>query len=170
MPSPAPPQIQIITPNSPAQSPLHPTTIFLAGPTEVSWREDFIALLEQHLQDAPISPTLSGITMYDPFQPDWDGTWKEDYALDPRFKAQTDWELDRQESADLVVVFFDERSKAPVSLLEFGLCARSGRAVAGCQKGFWRRGHVQGVCQRYGVPLADDLEALVVKVATALKK
>lgn len=177
---PTPPQIQLITPNSPAQTPLYPTTIFLAGPTDVPWRENFIALFAQHLKTskptpapppavAVAPPAVSGFTIYDPIQPNWDSTWKEDYELDPRFQAQTDWELDRQESAGLVVVFFDERAKAPVSLLELGLCARSGRAVVGCQKGFWKRGHVQGVCHRFGVPLGDDLEALVVKVIAALK-
>lgn len=167
------PQIQVITPNSPSQNPLHATTIFLAGPTDVPWRADFLARLRQHLSEK-IPPNASdttaatprGLTIYDPFQPDWDATWREDYAGDPRFRAQVDWELDRQDAAAAVAVFFDARSRAPVSLLELGLCARSGRALVACQHAFWKRGNVQAVCERYGVPLEDTLEGLVARVAT----
>lgn len=68
------------------------------------------------------------------------------------------------DSATLVVVYFDERSKAPVSLLELGLVARSGRVVVGCQPGFWKRGNVQAVCERLGVLFEEDLEGLARKV------
>lgn len=68
------------------------------------------------------------------------------------------------DAATVVVVYFDERSKAPVSLLELGLVARSGRAVVGCQRGFWKRGNVQAVCQRLGVPLEEDMDGLVKRV------
>lgn len=167
-----PPQIQVITPNTPDQTPLHAKTIFLAGPTSVPWRADFLTLLTTHMQTAAPTTTTTtstaGLTVYDPTQPLWDGTWAEDYAVDARFRQQVDWELDAQESASLVVVFLDQRSQAPVSLIELGLCARSGRAVVGCERGFWRRGNVQAVCARYGVPLEETLEGLVARVATVV--
>lgn len=72
------------------------------------------------------------------------------------------------DSATVVVVYFDERSKAPVSLLELGLVARSGRVVVGCQPGFWKRGNVQAVCARLGVPLEEDMEGLVMRLAEHL--
>lgn len=68
------------------------------------------------------------------------------------------------DAATVVVVYFDERSKAPVSLLELGLVARSGRVVVGCQRQFWKRGNVQAVCARLGVPLEEDLKGLVKRV------
>lgn len=163
------PSLQRITPDTPSQAPLHATTLFLAGPTDVPWREEFTPLLEKVLRDNPVTRAISGITIFDPFQPAWDSTWKEDYDADPRFRAQTDWELDHQEAATLVVVYFDERAKCPVTLVEFGLCARSGRAVVGCQAGFWKRGSVQAVCARLGVPLEDTLEGLAKRVVTVLK-
>lgn len=165
--------IQVITPNSASQDPLYANTLFLAGPTEVPWRDEFLALLEKHLLlllNDDNSPRIQGLTIYDPFQPDWDATWREDYVADPRFRAQVDWELDRQDAAAAVAVFFDARTRAPVSLLELGLCARrrTGRALVGCQPGFWKRGNVQAVCERYGLPLEDSLEGLVARVVTTV--
>jgi hypothetical protein len=34
-------------------------------------------------------------------------------------------------------------TQSPVSLLELGLCARSGKLKVGCPEGFWRRGNVK---------------------------
>ncbi|KAI7786263.1 hypothetical protein LA080_004084 [Diaporthe eres] len=155
---------QVITPNDPEQQPHYPTrSIFLAGPTEISWRAGFIAALRQRL-------TSTNITVFDPFQPRWDGTWREDVDKDPRFAAQVDWELAAQDTAATIAVFFHADSKAPVSLLELGLCARSGKAVVGCEPGYWKRGNVQAVCHRYGVPLADSLDGLVDLAAKKLRE
>lgn len=164
---PSQPRIQIITPNDDDQTPWYPTTsIFLAGATNVAWRETFLAGL-RGLHSTGETPYPS-TTVYDPFQPNWTADWKEDLG-DGRFKRQLEWELEKQDNAAIVAVFFDGRSQSPVSLLEFGLCARSGKAVVGCDRGFWKRGNVQAVCQRYGVPMADDLNGLVTLVLDKLK-
>lgn len=160
-----PAQIQILTPNSPhGEGPAHPTTIFLAGPIEVPWRDAFLRLLA-----AADLPQSLPVTSYDPVQPKWDSSWREDYATDANFRAQTDWEMERLDAATVVVVYFDERCKAPVSLLELGLAARSGRAVVGCPRGFWKRGNVQAVCARFSVPLEEDMEGLVAKVVKRVR-
>ncbi|KAH8752051.1 hypothetical protein F5883DRAFT_527723 [Diaporthe sp. PMI_573] len=156
------PDVQVITPNDADQLPRYPTrSIFLAGPTEIPWRPGFIFALRQRL-------TTTSTTIFDPFQPRWDSTWKEDVDRDPRFAAQVDWELTAQDKATAVAVFFHADSKAPVSLLELGLCARSGKAVVGCEPGYWKRGNVQAVCRRYGVPLADSLDGLADMAAEKL--
>ena len=164
---PSPPQVQVITPNDEDQNPRYPTTsVFLAGPTEIDWRTPFLATL-RGLFLAGETPRPS-VTVYDPFQPKWDGSWREDLG-DDRFRAQVEWELERQDRATAVAVFFHGDSKAPVSLLELGLCARSGKAVVGCDERYWKRGNVQAVCQRYGVPMADSLGGLAALVADKLK-
>lgn len=158
------PVFQVITPNDLEQQPLYPTrSIFLAGPTEIPWRAGFIAALRQRL-------TATNTTIFDPFQPKWDSTWKEDVDRDPRFAAQVAWELTAQDRATAVAVFFHADSKAPVSLLELGLCARSGKAVVGCEPGYWKRGNVQAVCRRYGLPLADSLNGLADMAAQKLRE
>lgn len=167
---PSHPSIQTITPNDKDQTPWYPTTsIFLAGTTEfAAWRRTFLDALGVLHRAGETPPPHPSATVYDPFQPNWTGDWREDLG-DACFRAQAEWELEKQEQAAVVVVFFDERAKSPVSLLELGLCARSGKAVVGCQRGYWKRGNVQAVCQRYGVPMADDLDGLVKLVADKLK-
>lgn len=171
------PQIQIINPNSPSQEPLHPTTLFLAGPTNVPWRTDFLDHLERHLTTTTTTPVR--LTIYDPTQPLWDATWVQDYhdaAAGARFRAQLDWELARQDAASAVVLFFDARCEAPVSLLELGLaCGRGGgggRALVGCDRAYSKRGNVQAVCAQYGLPLVEEggVEALAGRVAAAVRE
>ncbi|KAJ8105223.1 hypothetical protein ONZ43_g7512 [Nemania bipapillata] len=84
----------------------------------------------------------------------WDSTWREDISFTP-YREQVEWELDMQESADIVVVYFHPATKAPISLLELGLCARTGKAIVVCPEGFWKRGNVQIV---YDDLFADDFE------------
>jgi hypothetical protein len=59
-------------------------------------------------------------------------------------------------------------TKAPISLLELGLFARSDRVVVGCPDGFWRRGNVEIVCQRYGCALAGEWEEFVTLLCAKL--
>lgn len=159
---------QILTPNSPSSAQPLPNhhTVFLAGPTAIPWREPFLALLAA----SDLLSATDSITIFDPMQPKWDSTWTNDYAADANFRAQTDWELARLATAHTVVVYFDANNPAPVSLLELGLVAQSGRAVVACQRGFWKRGNVEAVCARLGVPLEEELEGLVKRVVERVKE
>ncbi|KAI0539123.1 hypothetical protein GGR58DRAFT_466081 [Xylaria digitata] len=127
-------------------------TIFLAGTTmptdDRDWREHLSALLA----DQPL-------TLYNPLRPDWDSSWREDMSFEP-YREQVEWELDMQEVSDVVVIYFHPASKAPISLLELGLCARTGKALVVCPEGYWKRGNVQIVCKRYGIEMVDDVNAL----------
>lgn len=164
------PQIQLITPNTADQTPQHPTiSVFLSGATKTNWRETFLTILASKLPSTTQPhPPYPSITVYDPTQPLWAADWREDLA-DGRFGTQVAWELDRLDAAAVVAVFFERASESPVSLLEFGLCAHSGRAVVGCGRGYWKRGNVEAVCLRYGVPMADDLDGLVALVLDRLE-
>jgi hypothetical protein len=50
-----------------------------------------------------------------------------------------EWELEAQERADVIAMFFASETRAPITLLELGLFAGSGRLVVCCPEGFWRR-------------------------------
>ncbi len=143
---------QVISP--PARPPFaHPKSIFLAGTTvKTDWRASLKATLA-HLP----------VTILDPFRSDWDGSWKEDISFKP-FREQVEWELDMQDKADLIVVYFHPETMAPVSLLELGLCTRSGKAIVACPAGYWKRGNVQVVCRRFDIPLVESYEQLVDEV------
>lgn len=128
-------------------------SVFLAGTTSkvdtADWRETFSSSLSKH-----------PITIYNPYRADWDSAWREDVNFAP-YREQVLWELDKQAKADLVVVYFHPATQAPVSLLEFGLSAEvPGKVIAVCPEGYWKRGNVQIVSQKFGVELLDDIEKL----------
>lgn len=128
-------------------------SVFLAGTTSKvdtsNWREN----LSTSLSDVPV-------TMYNPFRADWDSSWREDINFAP-YREQVEWELDKQEKADIVVIYFHPATQAPVSLLEFGICARvPGKAIVVCPEGYWKRGNVQIVCKKFGVEIIDNVDGL----------
>ena len=59
------------------------------------------------------------------------------------------------------MMYFDPSTKSPISLLELGLFARTGKTIVVCPDGFWRKGNVDIVCERYGVKVAHSLEEAV---------
>lgn len=137
---------------APARPPIKHKSLFLAGSTSATssnWR-------------AALVTALSGvaITVLDPTRTDWDSSWVESASFPP-FREQVEWELEMQERADVVVVYFGAATDAPVSLLEFGLCARSGKAVVvACEDGYRKQGNVEIVARRYGVEMATDVNEL----------
>ena len=145
-------------------SPLHkaPGTIavFLAGSIEMGAAGPWQAEIEAAFAETPV-------TLWNPRRDDWDATWRQ--SLDePKFREQVEWELEAQERADLIVMYFAPGTRSPITLLELGLFARSGRLVVCCPEGYWRRGNVQVVCRRYGVREAESLAALTAAIAGAV--
>ena len=93
--------------------------------------------------------------LFNPRQEHWDASrpGEMDY--------QINWELEHLEAADLIIMNFMEKSKSPISLLEMGLFARSGKMHVVCPTGFYRYDNVRITCARYGVPLYNTLEQLL---------
>jgi len=91
----------------------------------------------------------------------------EQTISDSHFRAQVEWELEALENAQLIVMYFAPTSKAPITLLELGLLATSGRLRVCCPDGYWRKGNVEVVCERYGIPLLPDLGALIAEIVSA---
>jgi len=153
-PQPLPPHAQIVlAPSRPATT--HATTVFVAGTTKgPDWR----AAVKAALAAQPV-------TIFDPLRPDWDDSWREDPDFAP-FREQVQWELDMQERADVIVLYFHPAAEAPISLLELGLCARRGRdrVVVACPEGYWKRGNVVLVCESFGIEVVGDLDSLVAAV------
>lgn len=95
-------------------------------------------------------------TILNPRREDWDESWVEDTQAEP-FRTQVLWELEHLARADRILIYFAPESKAPVSLIEFGLHAASGRLEVVCPQSFWRAGNVRLVCERMRIPLFDTL-------------
>jgi hypothetical protein len=58
-------------------------------------------------------------------------------------------------------MYFPEHAKAPISLLELGLYAKSGRMLVAVHPNFYRRANVVHTCIEYGVPQFDSLSTVV---------
>jgi hypothetical protein len=128
-------------------------SVFLAGTTSKVDTSDWRETLSTSLSDVPV-------TIYNPYRADWDSSWREDINFAP-YREQVEWELDKLDKADLVVVYFHPATQAAVSLLEFGICARvPGKAIVVCPEGYWKRGNVQIVCKKFGVEMVDNVDGL----------
>jgi Nucleoside 2-deoxyribosyltransferase like len=103
------------------------------------------------------------VVILNPRREDWDASWRQSMD-EPRFVEQVEWELAAQERAAVIAMYFAPSTQAPISLLELGLAARSGKLLVCCPEGYWRKGNVDVVCRRYGVPLLKDLPALIGEV------
>ena len=136
--------------------------VFLAGSIEqdraARWQDMVVAALSG-----------GAVTVLNPRRPDLDATWGNDLD-DPRFAGQVAWELAGLERADLIGCYFAPGTVSPISLLECGLHARSGRLIVSCPRGFQRRGNVRAVCARYAVPLVEDLDQLIAALRARMGK
>jgi Nucleoside 2-deoxyribosyltransferase like len=137
-----------------------PPCVFLAGSIEMGGAADWQAEFERSLRGADV-------TLLNPRRDDWDPAWEQS-AANPPFRDQVEWELAGLERADLIAMYFDPPTKSPVTLLELGLFAGSGKLVVCCPEGFWRKGNVDLVCARYGVPAVASLPGLIREVRRRL--
>ncbi|MGV3612264.1 MAG: nucleoside 2-deoxyribosyltransferase domain-containing protein [Fluviicola sp.] len=131
--------------------------VFLAGSIEMGVAENW----QQKMEHA-----LSGeekVVLLNPRRDDWNASWKQE-VTNQQFHEQVTWEMDGLESADLIVFYFSPGTQSPVTMLELGLFARSGKLVVCCPEGFWRKGNVDMVCQRFNIEQVDTLEALIQKI------
>lgn len=127
--------------------------IFLAGSIEMGKAENWQQRIEREL-------TKIDGTIFNPRRDDWDSSWIQ--SIDnPQFREQVEWELTALEAADFIALYFDPTTKSPISLLEFGLFAKTKKLIVCCPDGFWRKGNVDIVCHKYGIKQVDDLDALV---------
>lgn len=133
-------------------------TVFLAGSIEMGVAENWQDKVGTHFH------TVLNWDVLNPRRDDWDSSWKQDFE-NPQFFQQVTWELNALEQCDLIVMYFDPSTKSPISLLELGLFARSGKLRVVCPDGFWRKGNVEIVCNYYNIPFYDKLETLLIDLS-----
>lgn len=129
-------------------------TIFLAGSIDNGAAENWQETVERYFEKR------SNVLLLNPRRDDWNASWKQDIT-DPQFFQQVTWELNGLDRADHIILYFAPGSKAPISLLELGLYARSGKMTICCPSEFWRRGNVEIVAERFGIPFYEDLADLL---------
>ena len=127
-------------------------SVFLAGSIEkgeaVCWRQKIVNALAQR-----------DVQILNPRRDDWDSTWVQSIENE-QFREQVEWELQAQEDADIILMYFDPKAKSSITLLEFGLFARTRKLVVYCPEGYWRKGNIDIVCRKYGVQQALSVRAL----------
>jgi hypothetical protein len=147
---------RVLKPPAPIVLDGHVPSVFLAGSIEMGQAEDWQARMAEALHDLDV-------IILNPRRDEWDASWDQSIS-NRQFREQVDWELEGLEKASLVAMYFAPATRAPVTLLELGLCARGGRLVVCCPESYWRRGNVEVVCARFGVPLLPTLETLTAEV------
>lgn len=128
-------------------------SIFLAGSIEmgkaVNWQQQIVNSLKS-----------ANVIIYNPRRDDWDNTWVQ--TIDnPQFNEQVTWELEHLEKAELIPVYIDPTTTAPITLLELGIFAHTDKLVVCCPEGFFRKGNVDIVCERYNIKQVPTLESLI---------
>ncbi|KAF2710310.1 hypothetical protein K504DRAFT_259157 [Pleomassaria siparia CBS 279.74] len=128
-------------------------SIFLAGSIEmgnaIQWQPHLTKLL------SPLD-----ITVCNPRRGTW-GTGKTKEERDEQFSIQVEWELCALERVDVICFFFDKNTLSPVTMLELGLWAHSGKVVVCCDKDFWKAGNIHHVCNKYNVPFVKHYADLL---------
>ena len=132
------------------------TTIFLAGSIEMGFAEDWQEKFEK-------SFSKYDVCLLNPRRDNWDSSL-EQTMQNPNFVEQVVWELDGQDEADIIAMYFDPKTKSPITLLELGLFAEYGKLIVCCPEGFWRKGNVDIVCRRYVITLTDNFDSFVFEV------
>jgi hypothetical protein len=78
--------------------------------------------------------------------------------------------MDKLEEVDIIFMNILPESKSPITLLELGLHAAMGNLIVCCPDGFYRKGNVEIVCHRYGIPLYNDFETALATLRECIKE
>jgi hypothetical protein len=148
--------LRVLKPPDPLIMDASAPMVFLAGSIEMGRAGNWQAQMELSLAD-------QDIVILNPRRDDWDTSWVQSIHH-RQFREQVEWELAGLERSSVVAMYFEPSTKAPITLLELGLMARSGRLVVCCPEGYWRRGNVEIVCGRYDVPLLATMSELVEEI------
>jgi hypothetical protein len=148
--------MRVLKPPAPLDVAPDVRVVFLAGSIDMGTAPDWQRELATALADRDI-------VILDPRRDEWDASWRQSID-EPKFRGQVEWELDGLDRADVIAMWFAPATKAPITLLELGLHARGGKLVVGCPDGFWRKGNIEIVCARHGIPLAGEWAQFVAAI------
>ncbi len=131
--------------------------LFLAGSIEMDKADNWQKRAVEMLRDTEW-------IILNPRRQSWDSTWKQSKD-EPQFREQVEWELNAQEISDKILMYLDPATKSPISLMELGLFEGTHKMLVVCPDGFWRKGNVDIVCERYGVIQADSLRDAIALIS-----
>lgn len=147
---------------SPAHLPLdnQRPRVFMGGSIDMGGAPDWQAAMTRALSDMDV-------VILNPRRPDWNPAWKPE-ADEPEFRRQVEWELAALEASDVIVMYFAPGTQSPISLLEMGLHARTGKLIVLAPNGFWRKGNVDITAEVYGIRQVQTMDEMILAVREAL--
>lgn len=157
--------IEIQAPNSDYEIDHILPRIFLAGSIEMGVAENWQTRVAKDMADYDV-------VLLNPRRDDWDSSWKQSID-DPQFNEQVTWELDGISGANIVIFYFDPNTKSPITLMELGIACSPdmwGDVIVCCPDGFWRKGNVEIVCNRFDIPVVNTYEELMELLITRVKE
>ena len=133
---------------------LYKNRVFLAGSIEMGiaeeWQSNVISMFNE----------TKNTLIYNPRRDDWDSSWEQKIEND-QFREQVEWELEKLEKANWIVMYFSPGTISPISLLELGIHSNGSKLLVCCPEGYQRKGNVDIVCKRYGIQQFETLEEIV---------
>ncbi|WP_298900513.1 nucleoside 2-deoxyribosyltransferase domain-containing protein [uncultured Psychroserpens sp.] len=121
---------------------------FLAGSIDYNasnpWRESLI------------KKAKASIHFFDPTRRDHDS------LSHAEMQNHIHWELEALELSDTIVLHFLRTAKSPISLVELGLYARSGKLIVVCPNTFYQRRYIEVLCKKYSIVLCNSLNEVIV--------
>lgn len=141
--------MKIIKPNSPIQV-IDGISIFLAGTIDngksINWQLEMEDILKDY-----------NVTLLNPRRDNWNPSRAE-------MVKQINWEMDNLDKCDVIFMNILEESLSPITLLELGLYANSGKMIVSCHEEFWRKINVDVVCDRFNIPRYDNFDDAITKL------
>lgn len=137
--------------------------VFLGGAIDngsaEDWQKKLVDILDRE-----------DILLFNPRRSDWNSNWSP-VAENKEFAEQVNWELDHIELSEINIFYFPEHSKAPITLLELGLCLarKPEKTFVFCHPNFYRVGNVEITTNRYKGNFFTNLEDFLNRLKEELK-
>lgn len=94
--------------------------------------------------------------IFNPRRDDWDSSWEQ--SIDnKKFVEQVIWEQDALGVSNKILIYFAPDSISAISLLEFGLYLPTNKLIVCCPDGFWKKGNIEVMCERFKIPCFNSL-------------
>lgn len=123
-------------------------SLFLAGTIDngdsSDWQNELIEWLSEY--------GMPDVTIYNPRRK----YWNENASIEEQYN-QIDWEQNFLDECDYIIMVLKENSKSPISLMELGQYAQSGKLIVFCNENFYRYQNVKYVCEKESITLKTDL-------------
>lgn len=138
--------------------------VFLGGSIEMGTAEQWQDIIVQAFKDVP------NVVFLNPRRDDWDSTWTQDPTPGTQFHEQVTWEMDAQEFSDILIYYFADDTKSPITLLELGAYGGGDQTIVRCTPKFWRYGNVAMFSNRYGCTPTDTIEDVIRELHIEIEK